>query len=99
VILVTGSITARSETLDEILRLSLDHVRRSRTEPGCLSHAVHRDCEDSLRLVFVERWASREALRTHFQVPASREFVKAVRALAAAAEPIAIYEAEQLDEP
>ena len=32
------------------------HVRRSRTEPGCLFHAVHRDVEEPLRLVFVERW-------------------------------------------
>ncbi len=62
-ILVTGSILARKDTVDELLELSLEHVRRSRLEPGCLSHAVHRDAEEPLRLVFVETWDSREARR------------------------------------
>ena len=76
-VVVTGSIQARPERIDELLALSLEHVRRSRTEPGCLSHAVHRDVEDPLRLVFVEEWADRAALLAHFAVPASRAFVKA----------------------
>lgn len=96
-IVVTGSVIARRETLDEILKLSLEHVRRSRGEPGCLSHAVHIDCENPLRLVFVERWASRDALLTHFAVPASREFVKALQPLADAATTIEIYDATQLE--
>jgi len=55
-IIVTGSIQARPDTLDELLALSVEHVRRSRGEPGCVSHAVHRDVEDPLRLVFFEQW-------------------------------------------
>ncbi|MGY3445958.1 putative quinol monooxygenase [Bradyrhizobium sp. USDA 4473] len=58
-IVVTGNITARPETFDEVRRLSLAHVHRSRTEPGCISHAVHVDCENPLRLVFFEQWADR----------------------------------------
>jgi quinol monooxygenase YgiN len=96
-IVVTGSVIARQETLDEILRLSLEHVHRSRSEPGCLSHAVHIDCENPLRLVFVERWADRDALLAHFAVPASREFVKALQPLAAATTTIEIYDARQLE--
>ena len=34
-IIVTGSIVARAGSVDELLALSLEHVRRSRTEPGC----------------------------------------------------------------
>jgi quinol monooxygenase YgiN len=49
-ILVTGSILAREDTFDEVLRLSLEHVERSRKEPGCISHAVHVDCQNPLRL-------------------------------------------------
>jgi hypothetical protein len=52
-------------------QLSLEHVHRSRKEPGCISHAVHVDCENSLRLVFIEQWADRAALSIHFAVPAS----------------------------
>ncbi len=82
-ILVTGSVTAREESLNEVRQLSLEHVHRSRNEPGCLSHAVHIDCENPLRLVFVEQWTDRAALLAHFAVPASRDFVRALQPLAA----------------
>ncbi len=93
-VLVTGSIQARPEHVEELLRLSLEHVRRSRAEPGCISHAVHRDVEDPLRLVFVEEWADRAALLAHFAVPASRAFVKAAAACATAAPAMALYEVD-----
>jgi len=93
-ILVTGDVVAKPDTLDEILALSLEHVRRSRAEPGCLSHAVHRDEENPLRLVFVEQWTDRAALLAHFAVPASRAFAKAVGGLAAQAPTLQIYDAQ-----
>lgn len=96
-ILVTGSVTARPETFDEILKLSQEHVRRSRTEPGCISHEVHVDSENPLRLVFLERWADRAALLAHFAVPASREVVKAPQSLAAEASSIDIYDATRIE--
>ena len=95
-IFVTGSILANADNLEEILALSLQHVRRSRTEPGCLAHAVHQDVENSLRLVFVEQWADRSALAAHFAVPESRAFAKAVRALAVEPPTLNIYEAETI---
>jgi quinol monooxygenase YgiN len=36
-------------------------------EPGCISHAVHVDCENPLRLVFIEQWTDRAALLAHFR--------------------------------
>ena len=96
-IVVTGSVTARQDSFDEVRRLSLEHVHRSRTEPGCISHAVHIDCEDPLKLVFFEQWADRAALLTHFAVPASRNFVKQLQSLAAAATTIEIYDATKVD--
>jgi quinol monooxygenase YgiN len=96
-IVVTGSVTAREETFDEVRQLSLEHVHRSRTEPGCISHAVHIDCEDPLRLVFIEQWADRATLLAHFAVPASRNFVRALQPLAAAATTIQLYDATQLE--
>lgn len=92
-LIVTGSVTARPDTLEELVAVSLEHVRRSRTEPGCLLHSVHRDVEDDLRLVFLEHWADADALRAHFAVPASGEFVREARRLAAGATAIEIYEA------
>jgi quinol monooxygenase YgiN len=96
-IVVTGSVTAREETFGEIRKLSLEHVHRSRLEPGCISHAVHIDCENPLRLVFIEQWADRAALKAHFAVPASRDFVRTLQPLAAAATTIEIYDAAKLE--
>jgi quinol monooxygenase YgiN len=84
-IVVTGSLTARQDSFDVVRKLSLEHVHRSRTEPGCVSHAVHVDCENPLRLVFVEQWADRAALAAHFAVPASRDFVRSLQSLAGSA--------------
>ena len=95
-ILVTGSIVAKADRIDEVLALSLEHVRRSRGEPGCVAHAVHRDAENPLRLVFVEEWKDRESLQAHFAVPASRAFVKSVGALAAGPPQMNLYDASPL---
>jgi quinol monooxygenase YgiN len=96
-IVVTGSVTARADSFEDVRRLSLEHVHRSRVEPGCISHAVHIDCENSLRLVFVERWADRAALAAHFAVPASRNFVRALQPLAASPPDLQIYDATKLE--
>lgn len=98
-IVVTGDAVARPETFDEVRKLSLEHVRRSRGEPGCISHAVHVDCENPLRLVFVEQWSDKQTLMAHFQVPASVAFIKALRGLLAQTSTIQIYDATQLKIP
>jgi quinol monooxygenase YgiN len=92
-IIVTGSVTVRPEHLAAALRSSLEHVQRSRLEPGCLLHSVHQDVEAANRLVFLEHWRDREALLAHFAVPASQQFVTEVAGLADAAPAIEIYEA------
>ncbi len=94
-IIVTGAILARPETIEEIARLSLEHVRRSRAEPGCLEHGAQLDAENPLRVTFFERWADAAALKTHFAMPASREFAKMTGRLAASPPSISIYWAEE----
>ena len=95
--MVTGSVTARQDSFDVVRKLSLEHVHRSRTEPGCISHAVHVDCENPLRLVFVEQWADRAALAAHFAVPGSRDFVRSLQSLAAGSSTIEIYDVTRLE--
>ena len=82
-LVVTGTVTGRPDTLDEMLAAALEHVRRSRTEPGCLQHGVSIDAEDPLTLVFYEEWEDRAALEAHFRVPGSLAFMQAMRSLAA----------------
>ena len=96
-ILVTGSVTAREDSFDEILRLSQEHVNRSRAEPGCVAHAVHVDCENPLRLVFFERWADRDALLKHFALPASRELVRSLQTLAADPTTLELFDASKIE--
>jgi quinol monooxygenase YgiN len=95
VIIVTGAAVGRPETLDELLRLSLEHVHRSRLEPGCLLHSVHRDVEKPHRIVFLEHWADLDALRVHFRVPASGAFATALGELTAEPPTLEIYAAER----
>jgi quinol monooxygenase YgiN len=96
-IVVTGSVTARDDSFNEVRTLSLEHVHRSRSETGCISHAVHVDCENPLRLVFIEQWADRAALLAHFEVPASRQFVRALQPLASSATTLELYDAIKLE--
>lgn len=92
-LIVTGSVQARPDSIDEVLVQSLEHVRRSRTEPGCLLHSVHRDVEDPLRVVFVEQWEDADALRAHFAVPESSAFVADLTGLVAGTPMLDIYDA------
>ena len=95
-LVIIGSVLVQPAQLPQALALSLEHVRRSRTEPGCISHAVHVDCENPNRLVFLEEWADEAALQAHFKVPASRQFVAALSQCAAEKPKMAIYQAEPI---
>lgn len=95
-IFVLGSVVAKDGAFAEMLALSHEHVARSRTEPGCISHAVHIDAENPSRLVFVEEWEDQSALQAHFLVPASRAFSKALGSLASEPPQLAVYEASQV---
>ena len=93
-IIVIGSVVTTPDIHDAVLDLSLEHVARSRGETGCISHNVHVDCEDPARLVFVEYWTDMPALLAHFEVPASRDFVKRLRKLSPTPSDMNIFEAE-----
>ena len=93
-ILITGGAIAKPENLAEALRISLEHVHRSRLEPGCISHAVSQDAENPNKLVFVEKWADGAAVKAHFAVPASRAFAKALYGMTSEPPVIEIFSAE-----
>lgn len=93
-IVVLGTALARPDTLDEMRRLAIEHVERSRREPGCVSHEVAIDAQRPLQLSFTERWSDAAALAAHFQVDASRRFAKALAALGAQPPQMTLYLAE-----
>ena len=82
-IIITGGFTVKEGCMDQALALSLKHVEHSRTERGCISHAVYRDSEAPLRLFFYEQWADKEAIEAHFAQASSQAFVAGIRELAA----------------
>lgn len=73
-ILVWGNVEAPDEFLEEMLHLSLEHVARSRGEPGCINHTVSIDAENPNRLNFFEEWKDLDALQQHFKVSESVVF-------------------------
>ncbi|HWA89201.1 MAG TPA: putative quinol monooxygenase [Rhizomicrobium sp.] len=95
-ILVTGTVTAKPDTIAQMTREALAHVHRSRREPGCISHEVAIDPENPLRLVFLERWEDVAALKAHFRVPASRAFWQLLQDLAADAGAMHLYDASRI---
>jgi quinol monooxygenase YgiN len=95
-IIVTGTVTAKPDTIARMTREALAHVHRSRGEPGCISHEVAIDPENALRLIFLERWEDAAALKTHFRVPESRAFWRTLQDLAAEPGAMHLYEASRI---
>ncbi len=95
-IIVTGSVRTRPETETELIALCREHCARSRAEDGCISHNVHADCDDPALLVFVEYWRDMAALKAHFALKESREFVKTARRLSAGGAPMRIFDAAEV---
>ena len=98
-IIVTGSVVVRPDAIDEAVVVALEHVHRSRAEPGCLLHSVHRDVEDPDRLVFLEHWQDRATLDAHFAVPASGEFVRRLGELAVGPPTLEIFDTQPTAAP
>ena len=98
-IIVTGTLHARADSLAEVLALSREHVARSRAEPGCVEHGVAVSDDDPMQLVFFERWADMAALGVHLKLPASRGFGKSVAGLVDRPPTLNIYEANALALP
>jgi quinol monooxygenase YgiN len=90
-LIVTARVVITPEGMAEALQISLDHVARSRREPGCTSHSVMRDAEDDHTLFFFEQWADRAALDDHFQVREARAFARRLGELATEPSSLEIY--------
>jgi quinol monooxygenase YgiN len=95
-IIITGSATIRPEHFGQALKLGVEHSARSRAEAGCIAHNCHIDAENPHRIVFVEEWADMTAVKTHFAVPASGEFVRTLGGWAEGASDMKMYAVEEV---
>lgn len=66
VVAVLTAKAGKEQQVEQVLRAC---VQPSRAEDGCLSYVLNRCTEQAGRFVFVERWASHEAIALHRQMP------------------------------
>jgi quinol monooxygenase YgiN len=65
VVAVLTAKAGKEQQVEQVLRAC---VQPSRAEDGCLSYVLNRCIEQVGRFVFVERWASHEAIARHRQM-------------------------------
>ncbi len=63
-VVVVATVTPKEGRLAQVLGIIAGNVPTVHAEPGCLTYAVNA-FEKPERIVFTERWASREALEAH----------------------------------
>jgi quinol monooxygenase YgiN len=66
-VVVVGSFTANPGKEADLQQAFEDLVAPTHAESGCILYALHRGSDDPGRLVFIERWASREELNAHLE--------------------------------
>ena len=68
-IYVIATLTIKPGTAADVLAAAGPCIEGTRNEPGCLSYDLNQSLTDENKLVFVEKWKSREDLNQHFKQP------------------------------
>ncbi len=68
-IYVIADLTVKEGARDRVLEAARPCVEATRKEKGCLSYDLHVSITDPDRMVFVERWETREDLTAHSKQP------------------------------
>jgi len=66
---IIGTVTALSETREELASLLMAQVAPTRAEAGCINYDFHVDAADPCVFVFYENWTDRAALDAHLAMP------------------------------
>ena len=59
--IITGDLLIKDGSMHQAMQACQKHVAHSRTETGCISHAVYQDTSNALRLFFCEQWEDTQA--------------------------------------
>ncbi len=65
IVIVQGEFSLDAEERDRFVEASVEAVRRSRGEEGCLEYVIAADPADPERAVLTERWESMDHLEQH----------------------------------
>jgi quinol monooxygenase YgiN len=77
-IVVVGRVRTNAELRAGLVRIGQAVAAASRAEAACISYRLYEDTEVPNDFVFVEEWASEEALRAHFATTHVAEFMQAI---------------------
>ncbi len=64
---IIGTVVAKPEKRDELIRILTAQVAPTRAEPGCINYDFHCDKSDPNTFVFYENFVSKEALEEHLK--------------------------------
>ena len=68
-IYVIATLTIKPGSLDALREPAATCIAATRKEAGCIAYELYESLEDPTRLVFVEKWETREALTEHSKQP------------------------------
>ena len=94
-IIVTGSITLRDGTREEMVEASEAMIEASRAEEGCLEYRYAFDLQDADVVAFTEVWTDMAALREHMGTPHMATFRERTADLVAGRPQMRIWEGEE----
>ncbi len=66
-IYVIATLTVAPEKRDELIAAAQTCIKATRQEPGCISYDLTASTTDPGTAIFVERWKTREDLKSHFE--------------------------------
>ena len=64
---IIGTVVAKPEKRDELMRILAAQVAPTRAEPGCINYDFHCDKSDPNIFIFYENFVSQEALDEHLK--------------------------------
>jgi quinol monooxygenase YgiN len=64
-----ATLIVKPEKRADFLENARDVIAATRKEPGCQTYDLTSSITEPNEFLFVERWASREALNGHFEMP------------------------------
>ncbi len=66
---IIGTVVAKPEMRDELMRILAAQVAPTRAEPGCINYDFHCDQSDPNVFIFYENFVNKEALEVHLKKP------------------------------
>ena len=98
-VVVVAITTAAAGQEQAVQALAESVISETHAENGCITYALHRDVSDPARFVYVERWASLDALTVHGASAHITQFRAALQPMAGAASQVLVLDALPVGDP